>query len=58
MRKYHRPMSVLVNGLLDAGFRLERLLEPVPDAEWLARGAHDPDETRRPMFVLLRADCA
>jgi SAM-dependent methyltransferase len=55
VRKYHRPMSTLLNGLVDAGLRIERVLEPVPDAARLATRPHDQDETRRPMFLLIRA---
>ncbi|MDQ3810920.1 MAG: hypothetical protein M3336_11570 [Chloroflexota bacterium] len=56
VRKYHRRLSTLVNGLVDAGFVVERVIEPVPRAEWLARARPDAvDEARRPMFVLLRA---
>jgi 2-polyprenyl-3-methyl-5-hydroxy-6-metoxy-1,4-benzoquinol methylase len=55
VRKYHRTMSSLVNGILDAGLVVERLLEPAPDSEHLARKPENIDERRRPMFVLLRA---
>jgi SAM-dependent methyltransferase len=55
VRKYHRTISTLVNGVLDAGLRLDRLLEPAPSDEWLHEGPAAADERRRPMFLLLRA---
>jgi hypothetical protein len=44
-----------VNPLIEAGLRVERLLEPVADAEWVTRHPDAADESRRPMFLLLRA---
>ena len=55
VRKYHRTLATLVNGLVDAGFVVQRVVEPVPSAERLAARPHDVDERRRPMFLLLRA---
>ena len=55
VRKEHRMLSTLVNGILDAGLRLERLVEPLPSPERLQARPQDADERRRPMFVLLRA---
>jgi SAM-dependent methyltransferase len=55
VRKEHRTISTLVNGILDAGLRLERLIEPLPSPERLRARPDDADERRRPMFVLIRA---
>jgi 2-polyprenyl-3-methyl-5-hydroxy-6-metoxy-1,4-benzoquinol methylase len=55
VRKVHRTMATLVNGLLDAGLVLERLLEPIPDETWVAHHPAMADERRRPMFLLIRA---
>ena len=55
VRKYHRTIETLVNGLLDAGLSVERLLEPMPSAEAMARHPEWAGENRRPMFLLLRA---
>ena len=55
VRKVHRTLATLVNGLLDAGLRLDRLLEPMPGAEWLRTHPQAADELRRPMFLLIRA---
>jgi 2-polyprenyl-3-methyl-5-hydroxy-6-metoxy-1,4-benzoquinol methylase len=55
VRKYHRTLAALLDGLFDAGLRVERVLEPAPTAERLQSRPHDRDELRRPMFLLVRA---
>jgi len=55
VRKVHRTMATLMNGLVDAGLELERVVEPTPSAEWLERHPSMRDERRRPMFLLVRA---
>ena len=55
VRKVHRTLATLVNGLVDAGFVVERMLEPVPDASWLQAHPQSQDERRRPVFLLVRA---
>jgi len=55
VRKVHRTMATLINGLLQAGLTLERVLEPTPSAEWLRDHPSAVDERRRPMFWLARA---
>jgi SAM-dependent methyltransferase len=55
VRKYHRTMATLLNGLVDAGLAVERVLEPVPDEETLRRRPDFADEHRRPTFLLVRA---
>jgi SAM-dependent methyltransferase len=55
VRKVHRTVGTLVNGLLDAGLAVERLLEPMPGVEWLQAHPGAPDELRRPLFLLIRA---
>jgi SAM-dependent methyltransferase len=53
--KYHRTIETYVNSLIDAGFRISRLLEPAPTAEMLNENPDWADECRRPMFLLLAA---
>lgn len=55
VRKVHRTLSTLMNGLADAGLTIERIVEPIPSEEWLARHPSMRDESRRPMFLLMRA---
>jgi SAM-dependent methyltransferase len=55
VRKYHRTLSSLLNGLINAGLRIDAVLEPAPSEERLGVRPHDADERRRPMFILIRA---
>jgi 2-polyprenyl-3-methyl-5-hydroxy-6-metoxy-1,4-benzoquinol methylase len=55
VRKVHRTLATLINGLVEAGLVVERVVEPVPDAQWLQRHPLMADERRRPMFLLARA---
>lgn len=55
VRKHHRSLSTLLNGLLDAGLSIERVIEPAPDEARLRSHPHEQDERRRPMFLLVRA---
>lgn len=55
VRKVHRTVATLLNGLTDAGLTIERVVEPVPSAGWLERHPSMLDERRRPMFLLVRA---
>jgi SAM-dependent methyltransferase len=58
VRKYHRTIATLLDGLLDAGFRIERVVEPAPDMDRLQRRPHESEHLRRPMFLLVRARLA
>ena len=55
VRKVHRTLAALINGLVDAGLVVERLIEPVPSEQWLREHPDWADERRRPMFLLVRA---
>jgi 2-polyprenyl-3-methyl-5-hydroxy-6-metoxy-1,4-benzoquinol methylase len=55
VKKFHRTFASLVNGLLDAGLVVERVVEPVPSEAWLRDHPQSVDERRRPVFLLLRA---
>ena len=55
VRKVHRMMATLINGLLDAGLVVERIVEPIPGKQWLHDHPLAMDERRRPMFLLVRA---
>jgi SAM-dependent methyltransferase len=53
---YRRPMSAVVEPLLDAGFRLDRFLEPEPTAGFReAWPERYEKESRFPVFLCLRA---
>ena len=55
VQKYHRMVSSLLNGLIEAGLSIERVVEPVPDAEQLERRPEWIHERRRPFCLLVRA---
>jgi SAM-dependent methyltransferase len=55
VRKVHRTLATLVNGVLEAGLVLERIIEPAPSEAWLREHPESLDEAQRPMFILLRA---
>jgi ubiquinone/menaquinone biosynthesis C-methylase UbiE len=55
VQKYHRTVSTLLNGLIDAGLSIERVVEPVPDEEGLSRHPEWIHERRRPFCLLVRA---
>jgi hypothetical protein len=55
VQKYHRMVSTLLNGLIEAGLAIERVLEPMPDAEMLRRHPDWADESKRPFCLLVRA---
>jgi len=56
VRFYHRPLHAIMSPLLNAGFRIETISEPEPDAELATR---DPDADRvlrtKPFFLFVRA---
>lgn len=56
VRFFHRPLHAILTPLLNAGFRIEAISEPEPDAELAAR---DPDADRllrtKPFFLFVRA---
>lgn len=52
----HRPMSVYVNAILDAGLVLGRMLEPAPPEGFLAIAEEYRDAATIPRLLYLRAD--
>jgi len=55
VQKYHRTLSTLLNGLIDAGLAIDRVVEPVPDEAQLERRPEWIHERRRPFCLLIRA---
>lgn len=55
IKKYHRAFPTVVNTLVDAGFVVERLLEPVPTPELLRQYPDYADLLHKPDFLLVRA---
>jgi SAM-dependent methyltransferase len=55
VQKFHRTVSTLLNGLIDAGLTIERVVEPMPDEATLRDHPEWIHELKRPIFLLVRA---
>jgi SAM-dependent methyltransferase len=56
MPSYRRPLSATLNTLVEAGFRIERILEPQPTEEFReADPKHYQELSRQPCFLCIRA---
>ncbi|WP_125606023.1 class I SAM-dependent methyltransferase [Lapidilactobacillus bayanensis] len=54
--KYHRTLTTYLNTLLQTGFNLTKIVEPMPAADLLATVPGMKDELRRPMMLLVAAE--
>lgn len=55
IKKYHRMFSTIVNTLVDAGFVIEKMVEPLPDEELLKRFPEYKDLFHKPDFLVIRS---
>lgn len=56
MPSYRRPLGELLNPLLETGFRVERIVEPLPTDEFKAADPkHYEELSRFPAFICIRA---
>ena len=55
VRKYHRTIASLLNGLIEAGLTIARVVEPVADDEQLQRHPEWIHERKRPFCLLVKA---
>lgn len=53
--KYHRTISTLINELINNGFQLEKLSEPVAIKEGIEAMPKIINETRRPSFLIIKS---
>ena len=53
--KYHRTFSQIVNELIGAGFAIERMSEPLPDAQVLSLNPNMIKEFDKPSFLIIRS---
>ncbi|MBI9045952.1 MAG: class I SAM-dependent methyltransferase [Anaerolineaceae bacterium] len=53
--KYHRTFSELINLLIQNGFTIEKMLEPIPTYETLERFPHYEKSLHKPNFLLILA---
>jgi ubiquinone/menaquinone biosynthesis C-methylase UbiE len=54
--KYHRTFSTYINDLIDTGFSISTVKEPIPSEEMLNSVPGMKDELRRPMFLIISAE--
>jgi hypothetical protein len=52
LSNFHRTLATYVNSFLAAGFVLEQIREPSPNAEQLARCPENEDLLRVPLFII------
>ncbi len=55
VKKYHRMFSTIVNTLASNGFTIEKMIEPLPTEEILAKHPDQGDLFHKPDFLLVRA---
>lgn len=54
MTKYHRTLTTYLNTLLEHGFQIQKVVEPMPPAHMMELPGMK-DEMRRPMMLLVSA---
>lgn len=54
VKKYHRTFSTIINTLIEAGFTIEKMIEPLPEDEILEQYPAYRDLFHKPDFLLLR----
>lgn len=55
VEKYHRTFSDIVNSLCDAGFAIQKMLEPVPTQEMIERDKRYEKNFHKPNFLFVKA---
>ncbi len=55
VKKYHRTFSTIINTLIEAGFQINKLIEPVPTSEVLKDHPEYNDLLHKPDFLLIKA---
>ena len=55
IKKYHRMFSTIVNTLVESGFTIEKMVEPLPDEELLKRFPEHKDLFHKPDFLVIKA---
>ena len=54
VKKYHRTFSTIINTLIEAGFTIEKMIEPLPTAELLEKHPNYKDLFHKPDFLLIK----
>ena len=55
VKRYHRTFSTIVNTLIENGFNIDKMLEPVADEEILSKYPKFKDLFHKPDFLLIRS---
>ena len=55
VKRYHRMFSTIVNDLIEAGFEIVKMIEPLPDDEILAKYPDQKDLFHKPDFLVVKA---
>ena len=55
VKRYHRMFSTIVNTLVENGLTVEKMLEPYPDEELLAKYPDYKDNLHKPDFLIIRS---
>ncbi|MCB2354197.1 class I SAM-dependent methyltransferase [Clostridium estertheticum] len=53
--KYHRPFSEIINTLIETGFKIEKMFEPLPDEKDLELIPNMKKDIHKPNFLLIKA---
>lgn len=54
VKKYHRTVSTIINTLIEEGFTIQKVLEPLPTAELLENYPGYKDLYHKPDFLLVK----
>lgn len=54
VKKYHRTFSTIINTLIEVGFSIEKMIEPLPTDELLEKHPDYKDLFHKPDFLLLK----
>lgn len=54
VKKYHRTFSTIVNSLIEAGFTIEKMIEPLPTEELVEKYPDCADLFHKPDFLLIK----
>ncbi len=54
VKKYHRTFSSIINTLIETGFTVEKMIEPLPTAELLKKYPEYKDLFHKPDFLLVK----
>lgn len=54
VKKYHRTFSTIINTLVEAGFSIEKMIEPLPSNELLEKYPDYKDLFHKPDFLLIK----